>query len=175
MERPAFAHLLSKHGRRGRFQPDPVGLGPLVFSFRSQGSEIVFKFYNIYSGKTVKQLLSEPAPALEIYEHGQGDDQGRGPDAVKSVWPFGEGDELEIHAINPDQKSQRHKDGGDNGQDFHHRVHAVGDAGEIDVNHPGEHVSQGLDGVDNLDGVVVDIAEKGRDLGSEQGRLVALE
>jgi hypothetical protein len=42
---------------------------------------------------------------------------------------------------------------------LHDLVHPVRKAGEVDINHPGQHVPEDLQRVDNLYGMVIDIPE----------------
>ena len=69
------------------------------------------------------------------------------------------GDVLEVHAVDPYQKGQRHEDRADHGQKLHHLVGAVADTGKVEIEHAGEKIAVGLDRINHLNGMIVDITE----------------
>jgi hypothetical protein len=114
-------------------------------------------------------MISHPLLPSEVDQHENGDNDHHSPKGEVSPRPFQFRHVFEIHPINPGEEGQRHKDGGDDGEHLHDLVHPVADGGEVDVQHSGKHVPVGLDRVDHLDGMVVDVAEvDGRRLAHER-------
>lgn len=66
----------------------------------------------------------------------------------------------EVHAVDARNPGQGNEYCRDDGQDLHHLVHAVALAGKQDVDEAGGYLAVNLDGVNQLDGVVVAVAEE---------------
>src|SRR4030042_3571276 len=107
-------------------------------------------------GTDCRGAISEPSFSTEIEEHGQGDGQHQPQGGRVAPGPFQLRHVFEIHAVNPGQEGEGHKDGGNDGEDFHDFVQAVVDAGKINIQQPGGEVPVGVVIVNGHDGVVVD-------------------
>ena len=55
----------------------------------------------------------------------------------------------------PAIRAQRHKYGGNNSQNFHYRADAIAYAGHIYVEHSRGQITQGLDRVDDVNGMII--------------------
>jgi len=106
----------------------------------------------------VRHIL-KPLLAAEIGQHSHYHKDNHSPNHEVPPLPLQFGHVGKIHAVQADDKRKGDKNRRNNRQNFHDLIHAVADAGEIDIQHPGYHISESLDGVDNLDGVVVDIPQ----------------
>ena len=76
-----------------------------------------------------------------------------------------------VHPVDAGQKGQRDEDRADDGQHLHDLVHPVRDHRDMGLGHRRGNLAVGLDEVDDLHAVVVDIAEVG--LGNLRQALVA--
>ena len=68
---------------------------------------------------------------------------------------------IKIHPIHADKKGQGDENGGKNGQYLHYFVHAVGNAGKINIEHAVNEVTIGIEDVDHAQAVIEDIPEIG--------------
>lgn len=66
---------------------------------------------------------------------------------------------VEVHTINTSNKRKRHKYSRENGQRFHYRVHLIAEAREVDILDIFNHFAIGLNGIQYLENMVVDVAE----------------
>ena len=80
---------------------------------------------------------------------------------------------LEVHPVDGGDEGERDEDRGDDGEDLHHLVQPLVLRGEEDLHHRHRHLPQGLDELQRLDRVVVDVAQEDPRLGGDQRRLVA--
>ncbi|MBU5635254.1 EAL domain-containing protein [Geomonas sp. Red69] len=113
-----------------------------------------------YSGVgSARSAASQPPFVFEINQHPAGEHEAEGEHGRVAVGPFQLRHLLEVHAVPPHHEGKRHEDGRDDGQNLHHLVEPVGDAGKVDVEHPREHLAQRLQGVEHLDDMVVEVAQ----------------
>ena len=101
----------------------------------------------------------QPSLSSEVNDHSDGNDNHDTPHHKISPRPLEFGHVDEVHAIDAGDESQRDEDCGDDSQDFHHFVHAIADAGQINVQHTRDHIPEGFNGVDHLDGMVVHVTQ----------------
>src|SRR5450631_899428 len=127
-------------------------------SFITKNRAKAFKIQVSKSRVIACARLQPPLPP-EIDDHCDREPDHEPPEYKVAAAPLQFRHMLEIHAIHADQKGQRHEDGADYGQKLHDFIDAVTDAGKVQVKHPGEEVAICFNGVDNLNGVVVDVAE----------------
>ena len=80
---------------------------------------------------------------------------------------------VEVHAVNAGDDGQRHEDDGDDGQDAHLLVHAVGLEGKVDVHHAQYHVARGVERFDKLHDMVVYVAQIDGGFAFENGKIAA--
>ena len=80
---------------------------------------------------------------------------------------------VEVHAVDAGNDGQRHKDDGDDGQDAHLLVHAVGLEGKVDVHHAQHHVARGVERFEKLHVVIVHVAQIDGGLAFENGEIDA--
>ena len=80
---------------------------------------------------------------------------------------------VEVHAVDAGNDGQRHKDDGDDGQDAHLLVHAVGLEGKVDVHHAQHHVARGVERFDKLHDMVVHVAQIDGGFAFENGKIAA--
>jgi len=102
--------------------------------------------------------LYPPFPP-EVPHHHDEDRQHHRPEDRVAPAPLELGHVPEIHPVHAREKGQGDKDGRDNGQDLHHLVQPVADAGEVNIEHPRDHLTEVLHGVKYLNDVVVEVAE----------------
>ena len=80
---------------------------------------------------------------------------------------------VEVHTVDAGNDGQRHKDNGDDGQDAHLLVHAVGLEGKVDVHHAQHHIARGIERFDKLHDMVVHVAQIDGGLAFENGKIAA--
>ena len=117
----------------------------------------------------------KPSLALEIIDHANNDNNHHAPHHEIPPRPLEFWHVYKIHTIDASDKSQRDEDCGDDSQDFHHFVHAIADAGKINVQHTRDHIPEGFNGVDHLDGVIIDITQVDQRFGLEQGGFASFQ
>ena len=71
----------------------------------------------------------------------------------------GAGIVIEVHAVDAGDESEGDKDGGHDGEDADDFVGAHADGGDVDFGEARDGVAVGLDEIDDLDGVIVGVAE----------------
>ena len=129
-------------------------------------------------GRLVRHRLAgggQMPGAQVLTDHRRGGRDDDGPDERVSPSPLDLRHELEVHAVDADEEGDGDEDRGDDGQDLHDFVHPIADARKVNFEHPGKHVAIGLDRVDDLDGVVVDVAQKDPGGLPDQVRLSSLQ
>lgn len=77
----------------------------------------------------------EPVFLAEVEKHSQGDDAHQGEREEVARGPFELRHVAEVHSIDTRDEGEGNKNRRDDGKGFHYLVHAVVDAGEVDVNH----------------------------------------
>ena len=75
----------------------------------------------------------------------------------------------EIHAVHTNDKSQRNKDGGDDGEYTHDFVEAVAGGRDININQTGGHLTVVFYQVQNLNGVVITVTQIDRGTFFDEG------
>lgn len=83
-------------------------------------------------GRDSRDFL-QPFLFSEIPQHGNDHDNHHPPHHCVSPSPFELRHELKVHAVHPGNKGYGNKNRGDDGQHLHHLIHAVTDAGKIDL------------------------------------------
>ncbi|MPN62147.1 hypothetical protein SDC9_209894 [bioreactor metagenome] len=113
------------------------------------------------------QDLNE-APSPEQQEHDGGDQPHQPQGIEKSVWGFEPGHHLEIHAENAGDQCGRHKDRRDDGQCTDVKVDAMADRGQVYIQQAGSQVAKVFQRLEDVYGVVIDIADVQLDVGPKE-------
>ena len=103
--------------------------------------------------------MLQPFFAFEEDEHTDEDDDHHAPNHKVPPRPLKFGHVGEIHPVDSSDKRQRNEDGGDDGQHFHDFVHAIADAGKVNIQHPGDHIAEAFYRINNLYCMVIDIPQ----------------
>src|ERR1700758_951412 len=75
----------------------------------------------------------EPLLVFKECKHADAEGDHHNPDTDITVFPMQLGHVLKIHAVNANEKSERYKDRGDDGEDTHHFVSAHAQTGNVKV------------------------------------------
>lgn len=110
-------------------------------------------------------LRAQPAPAIEMPDQGPGHRQHQPPSVQIAERPtqlrhVPRLSRIEIHSENPRDEAQRHEHRGDDREYLHDLVHADSDHGQVVVAEVRANIMIDLQELDDLDGMIVAIAEK---------------
>jgi hypothetical protein len=112
---------------------------------------------------------------MEVKEHPDADTDHHGPDDRIAVFPLELGHVLEVHSVDAGHEGERNEAGGDDGKHLHHLLCLLPHAGEVQVLHTAEHLPEGFDRVDDLNRVIVEVANVARDNLAELEHIAGVE